>query len=263
MSAVLIDVGEHDQLADSAGLYVLGALDERDRRAFEVHLATCERCAAEVHSFAPVIGALALTAAGPMPAPAVRQNVLRRLRGQSRFAAGWLAAAASIALAVVLGGYALQLRGRVTTLERRLHQATLRVDASERQTADARRTALDAQSTAAILAAGDVARVDLGGQAAAPTASARAFWSRSRGLVLMASNLPPLPPGRTYQLWVLTAQPAPISAGVLEPQADGSVTVRFDTPPDLPTPVAMAVTLEPAGGVAAPTGAKYLVGLAH
>jgi hypothetical protein len=33
-----------------------------------------------------------------------------------------------------------------------------------------------------------------------PNASARAFWSRSRGMVFSASNLPPLPAGRTYQL---------------------------------------------------------------
>ena len=31
---------------------------------------------------------------------------------------------------------------------------------------------------------------------------------------------------------------------------------------DLPKPVAMAVTLEPEGGVPAPTGDKYLVGAA-
>ena len=84
----------------------------------------------------------------------------------------------------------------------------------------------------------------------------------SRGLVFTASNLPAPPPGRAYQLWVLTRQPAPISAGMLTPDASGRVNVRFDTPIDLPAPVAMAVTLEPAGGVPSPTGDKYLVGLA-
>lgn len=33
----------------------------------------------------------------------------------------------------------------------------------------------------------------------------------------------------------------------------------FNTPPDIPQPVAMAVTIEPAGGVPAPTGDEYLV----
>jgi anti-sigma-K factor RskA len=65
-----------------------------------------------------------------------------------------------------------------------------------------------------------------------------------------------------YQLWVLTAAPAPISAGLLRPDARGSVTATFETPPTLPNPVAMAVTLEPEGGVPSPTGDKYLVGLA-
>jgi anti-sigma-K factor RskA len=38
--------------------------------------------------------------------------------------------------------------------------------------------------------------------------------------------------------------------------------VHFTTPPNTPAQVAaLAVTLEPAGGVPAPTGDKYLVGL--
>jgi anti-sigma-K factor RskA len=272
----VIDVAEHDQFADGVELYVLGALDEGDRRAFEAHLASCDQCASAVRSFAPAVSALAASALGPAPDGDVRARLLDRVRsrdaqkrpypfsaGGRGFGVSWLVVAASIALAVLVGGYALELRSRVRVLERRLHQETLRADAGERRMADVRTTAANAQSAVSILTASDVARVELAGQAAAPKASARAFWSRSHGLVLTASNLPAPPLGRTYQLWVLTAQPAPISAGVLLPGADGSVTVRFDTPPDIPKPVAMAVTLEPAGGVPSPTGAKYLVGVAN
>jgi anti-sigma-K factor RskA len=155
------------------------------------------------------------------------------------------------------------LRSRVSTLESELRQATLRASASDGQLAEARRTAFQAQSSVAVLAAPDLARIDLAGQPAAPRASARAYWSRSRGLVFIALNLPAPPPGRTYQLWVLTAQPAPISAGLMKPDADGRVSAIFETPQDLPKPVAVAVTLEPEGGVPAPTGDKYLVGLAN
>jgi len=173
-----------------------------------------------------------------------------------------MAAAASVLLAIALGGYAAQLRGRVIGLELQLRDATRRAEANEGQMAEARRVAFDAQSQVAILAAPDLARIDLAGQPAAPGASARAFWSRTRGLVFTAANLPPPPRGRAYQLWVLTNQPAPISAGMLALDASGRVTARFDTPLDLPRPVAMAVTLEPEGGVPSPTGEKYLVGLA-
>ena len=114
----------------------------------------------------------------------------------------------------------------------------------------------------AILTAPDVRQIDLAGQPVAPRAAARAFWSRSRGLVLTASNLPAPPPGRTYQLWFVTAQ-APVSAGLLKPDASGRVTTLLNTPADLPAPAALAVTLEPEGGSVAPTGEKYLIGLAH
>ena len=108
----------------------------------------------------------------------------------------------------------------------------------------------------------DVRRVDLAGQPVAPAASARAFWSRSRGLVITASNLPPLPPGRIYQLWFVTARAA-VSAGLLTPDDRGGLTSTLSTRPDVPDPVALAVTLEPEGGRPAPTGDKYLVGATH
>jgi hypothetical protein len=177
----------------------------------------------------------------------------------SRPLLAWLAVAASLALAAGLAVYTAQLRGRLNTLEGDLREANLRADASQRQVADAQRTAAGAQSAVAVLTAPDVARVDLAGQPSAPNASARAFWSRSRGMVFTGANLPQLPPGRTYQLWVVTAQ-APLSAGLLRPDAQGGVNGTFATPQDIPQPVAMAVTIEPDGGVPAPTGEKYLVG---
>src|SRR5258708_1781406 len=213
----------HHQFADQAAAYSLGALSAAERVEFEAHLAVCAVCAAEVRSFAPIGWALALALA-PREPFTTRSGILAHLvaeqrvgRGRTRGSAltSGFALAASIALAIALGGYAAQLRGRVSTLEMRLHDATLRAEAGERQMADLRHTAFEAESTTAVLAAPDLVRIDLAGQPAAPNASARALWSRSRGLVFTASNLPAPPPGRAYQLWVLTAQPAPISAGML------------------------------------------------
>jgi anti-sigma-K factor RskA len=257
----------HDQLGDQAAAYVLGALTPAERLAFEAHMAGCAVCAAEVRSLTPVTAALAHLAPAAEPAESSRARLLtavsRTPGSQISWHAGWLAAAASVALAVVLGGYAAQLRGRITGLESRLRDATLRAEAGDRQVAELRRISFDAQSQLAVLAAPDMARIDLAGQPVAPSASARAFWSRSRGLVFTAANLPAPPPGRAYQLWVLTAQPLPISAGMLKLDPSGRVNVTIATPPDIPTPVAMAVTLEPEGGVPAPTGDKYLVGVAN
>ncbi len=264
---------DHEALIELAGLYVLGALSAADRADFEVHLATCATCAAEVRSFEQIPPALAQLAPPAQPPADARQWILKAIQtappetrvwtpsvGRENFL--FLATAASLALAIGLGAYAVRLRDRVSDLDLRLAQETLRAETSDRQAAQVRQVALDAQSSVSVLTAPDLARIDLAGQTVAPSAAGRAFWSRSRGLVFTASNLPALPAGRVYQLWVLTAQPAPISAGLLKPDATGRVTAVFNTPPDLPKPVAMAVTIEPDGGVPAPTGDKYLVGLA-
>ena len=72
-----------------------------------------------------------------------------------------------------------------------------------------------------------------------------------RGLVSM-QNLPAPGPGRNYQLWVLDPHaPAPISAGLIHPEAgSGSFTVR---PLSTDSP-GFAITLEPGEGSPVPTG---------
>jgi anti-sigma-K factor RskA len=215
----------------------------------------------------PVLQGLGQAVAQEDPSPALRARVLAAAVSQKPVARPrsapafipWLAAAASLVLALGLTIYTGQLRARIGVLETELRDARDRADATERHLADAQRTAAGALTSVSVLMSPDVARVDLAGQAAAPKALGRAFWSRSRGMVFTASNLPPLPAGRIYQLWVVTAQ-APISAGLLAPDAAGNVSDMFSTPQNLPQPVAMAVTIEPAGGVPAPTGAMYLVG---
>ena len=209
-------MGVHEQLGEQAALYALGALTSSERQTFEVHLAVCAACAAEVQDLRPVADALGQTVQDADPSPEVRRRLVSRIAEDRRRSAGtaaassrrgWFAAAAAIALAVGLGAYVGELRGRVSVLETRLRQATLRADGFERQLADARRVVFEEQTARTVLAAPDLARIDLAGQPAAPRAAARAFWSRSRGLVFTASNLPALPAGVTYQLWVLAKPP--------------------------------------------------------
>ena len=201
------------------------------------------------------------------PPAALRERVLTSVAGaaaparpttSARVLPAWFASAALVAIAAGLAIYAAQLRSRVVTLENQLREAILRADASTAQLAEVRRTVADAQSRVAVLTAPDLSRAELAGQPVAPRASARAFLSPSRGLVFTATNLPALPAGRVYQLWVLA--PQPVSAGLVRPDANGGVNVLLGAPPSLEAPVAVAVTIEPDGGVPLPTGDKYLVG---
>lgn len=258
----------HEEQARAAP-YVLGALDSAERRAFEAHAATCPICREEIRSLQRVADALARSVAQRSPRPELRARVLAGIGVEPltavvrppsrRVSLTRLPLAASMLLAAVVGAYAWALQGRISSLEARLDDAERRASAAAAETLQARRAADTAQSAMAVLVAPDLVRIDLAGQTVAPQATARALWSRDRGMVFNTANLPPAPAGRVYQVWVVTAQ-APVSAGLLTPDATGRATAVFQTPVDIAPPVAVAVTLEPAGGVPAPTGEKYLVG---
>ena len=96
------------------------------------------------------------------------------------------------------------------------------------------------------------------GPGGAPRRRARVL-GRSRGLLFTGSNLPPVPPGRIYQVWFISGQ-TPVSAGLIMPGAGGQLDAILDVPVDIQAPAVMAVTVEPAGGVPAPTSEPFLVG---
>lgn len=270
---------DHQALKESTGLYVVGALPADEREAFERHLRSCDECAAEVRSLRSVADALPYALPQVDPPNALRARVLaaagqedqsRVVVADKRQAAtpindwqsrsGWLSAAALLVVAVGVSGYALTLRQRVGGLELQLQDALARVTRSEQQLATATASAARAEVRLAVITAPDLAQVALAGQPPSPRASGRAFWSRTRGLMFAASNLPPLPSNRIYQFWVVTATSAISSGWTFRPDESGRAAEHFATAPDIPPPVAMAVTIEPEGGVSAPTGDKVLVG---
>ncbi|MBA3714287.1 MAG: anti-sigma factor [Pyrinomonadaceae bacterium] len=101
--------------------------------------------------------------------------------------------------------------------------------------------------------------VALAGTKAAPGATAKLIYDRQSGNVaLFAYDLPPAPPGKTYQLWLI-AGGKPQSAGVFTTDREGRAVLRSQVPRGGRNASVFAVTLEPAGGVSAPTGDKYLL----
>jgi anti-sigma-K factor RskA len=72
------------------------------------------------------------------------------------------------------------------------------------------------------------------------------------GVLLIASNLPPLPAGRTYEMWVIpTKTSAPRPAGLFLSDAQGSAINLLPVPLD--ALYAVAVSVEPESGSPAPT----------
>jgi len=73
-------------------------------------------------------------------------------------------------------------------------------------------------------------------------------------MILLATNLKPLPQGKTYELWLIPADgKAPVPAGTFNPDAVGTATLVL---PPLPSGIAakaFGVTVENAGGATSPT----------
>jgi anti-sigma-K factor RskA len=85
---------------------------------------------------------------------------------------------------------------------------------------------------------------------------------KNRGaLVFTANHLVPLPPNKTYELWVIPANGnAPIPAGTFKPDTHGMASVLL---PHLPKGVdakAFGVTMENTGGSTTPTLPILLAG---
>jgi hypothetical protein len=97
----------------------------------------------------------------------------------------------------------------------------------------------------------------------APLPTGRATYVASKGtLIFLASNLQPLQPAKTYELWLIPAGEGqnPIPAGTFHPDARGNASVIM---PPLPKGVeakAFGVTIEDEGGSATPTQPIILAG---
>lgn len=262
----------HDELTALAEGYVLGGLSDADRLEFESHLAHCRDCARLLQELAAVGEALARNVPQHTPPSGLRDRVIARAAAESagagrrppqpaRTAPGdlrvWLAAAALL-VAAIMSVVAWQYRQDAVRARTEYHAAIERTRALEQQVAQLRADAVTAARTGAVLSATDLARIDLAGQAPAPGAAGRVFWSPTHGLVFAATNLPALPPGRVYQLWIVAD--APISAGIARPGNPGDFNVVTATAAQTEKAKAFALTIEPEGGRPAPTGPMLLLG---
>lgn len=204
---------ERDEVHDLAAAYVLDALDPDERRAFDHHLATCGACLVEVASLGRAASALSYAAEGPAPSPELRGRILEAARAE---------------------------RTNVVPLRRRW-TATWTASA-----AAAAALAIGVGLWATLGTGGGSAvaqRVPLQGRAGilAVTSSGDA--------VLSVQKLDPAPAGKQYEIWVIE-QGTPKAAGLF---ARGGASVEVKVAHKVRPGATVAVTLERAGGVSAPT----------
>lgn len=76
---------------------------------------------------------------------------------------------------------------------------------------------------------------------------------------MLASNLPQAPAGKTYELWVIPKGGTPKPSGLFQSDARGAAMYVSTASVDLSNLGAVAVTLEPETGSAAPASTPVIV----
>jgi hypothetical protein len=97
------------------------------------------------------------------------------------------------------------------------------------------------------------------GQAQPSKPSGKIFVNPSQGVVLVASNLPPPPAGKLYEMWLLLKRGMPVPAGLFQPAMDETALHIRRGPVDIGGTAAVGVTLESAGGAPQPTSQPLIL----
>ena len=269
----------HDTIGAMLDEYALGQLSQDERRDVESHVRECDACAADLRELSFVMEGIARSVDPVTPPPALKQRVLSSLASQpqeprrssvdSNVVAmpphgvkirrgvhpGWLAAAAVVILGLAAALYSSSETRRLLVEDVQEAQA---VTVELQRQLDL--SASQADLVVSILTASDMQPIAMSGKENATASTARAYWSPTRGLLIVANDLPMPPPGRIYQVWVIGGG-KPLSAGLLGEQGAGRGMLIAPPPSGAaPGTVTVAVTDEPPGGLPAPSGSIRLAG---
>jgi anti-sigma-K factor RskA len=216
---------DHERVEELLTLDALGGLESEDAEALARDLAEhgpdCRECARLRRELGDVGGRLAF-ALDPVPVRAdIRENILsaepgKLLRRVRVFRPSLVAAAAAVLVAVgALGGYLMapSQQPDVAALAEFLSRSDVRVVRFE----------------------------GADGNVAAAVAPREGF--------LFASDMPPLPSGRVYELWMIRGE-TPVRGLCVEPR-DGVVVARFEGP--ITASDVLAVTVESESCPSSPT----------
>lgn len=228
---------EHDELLDNVAAYALGVLPAAEVAAVEAHLESCEQCRAEYGYLRPAVTAVAYSAeacadatSGAVAAsPLLKARIMRQVRseavparrGGTRLPPAYWAAAACLAIAMLAALTAF-------SLDRRLRR-------------EVAQSAIQSQ-TIADLTSPESQRFSF--------ARGEVITHADRLYITMHGMAPP-PAGRVYQAWTLARGAQRMTPSLTFAPEGGVAVLRL--PQSATNVVAVAVSMEPAGGSQQPT----------
>ena len=230
---------DHTSYREEIGAYLLGALTDLERQAFEQHLARCAECRAEIEELRPAADALPRSVEQVEPPPGLKTSLMEIVEREAREAATgegeqWSAPPAR-------SRPPLRERVRLPALRPAFVMAALVVGlvagfgVAQLGGDDGGRT---------VVATVDQSRIPQG------SGNLHVEGEGDDGAILRVSGMPELGGQQVYQAWVQRG-------GMIIPQptfevgADGSGAVAV--PEDLSDAAAVLVTREQRGGASAPS----------
>jgi anti-sigma-K factor RskA len=236
---------DHLRFEELKDAYVLGALPEEERREFEEYLASHPERQAEIEDLRAVAGLLALSPHELEPPPELRRRIMDMVEAEavrpSPSRRSWLSRIGELLSArnLALGAAALLVIGLFSwnmVLQGEMQDLQGRVQSLQGQPQEPQ-------------------MVELGGAGTEQGARAELVTLEDHRAVLVVENMPPVPEGKTYQIWVIEDD-VPQPSGLFKPKQD-SVAAVVEHP--LGGGDVIAVTVEPEGGSPKPTTDPMLV----
>ena len=248
----------HDEVAALLGAYALDAVDPDEAAAIEAHLESCPRCRDELRNHREVTGWLSY--AGQEAPPGLWDKVMVEVRGDQAPPAGsgpavvgpsparrrpvgrdWVipvVAAAAVVIVALLAIQVTRLQNRTDHLSREISQMA---NQPTMATVNAALAVPGARQVTLRPATGSAPSVD-------------AVILPDGAGYLYHATLEPLPAAQTYQLWGESNQKL-ISYGLIGASPAPVTAFRAGIPVQ-----ALAITIEVAGGVVAPTQSPLVSG---
>jgi len=196
-----------EELSYHYDLYALDIAEQPERAEIQAHLNRgCELCTAGVTRSLETVALIGASTDPAQPSPQLRRRILASIGSeerQSRWIPSLAWAAATIALVIVAAYFAFSSRQYSETAGR-LREEMRGKDAQIVRLTDA----------FAILSSPVTTEASFGGVQPKPP-QGKVFVNPSRGVLLIASNLPRTAADKTYEMWLIpkAAKPIPAAPG--------------------------------------------------
>lgn len=226
-------------------LYALGLLEPEEMAEVRRRIDAGEAEAVEGFRKASLlVSSLAYVSPEMKPSAKLRRRLLVAAGAPER-SFGWTWIAGLVAACLVLGVVSFNMMQDVERRQREIADLRTRLASSEAFVAQAR-------DLYDFLRQPSTVQVKFGdGQPAPPRG--QVFLNRERGVLLFAGNLPQMPAGKVFEMWLVPKNGgAPVPAGLFRGENGQGVHLR-PGPVDLTQVAAVALTLEPETGSTTPT----------